>query len=98
MGRKRSLRGSPNRSAITKYPTATTIAGQRRQVWEGRAEQTKGGLTRKDLMENKSGKIVSRRASRASKKTFEKNGLAAHSYRSATTFPSSTSIDWIDDM
>ena len=53
-------------------PTATTIAGQRRQVWEGKASRTKGGLTKKDLKENKkTGKIVSVRASAAAKSRAE---------------------------
>lgn len=81
MARRKSSR---RQSKPTQYPTATTTAGQRRQVWEGRALMTNGGLTRKDLMKSKSGKIVSRKASNASKKTFAKNGLAAYSYRSST--------------
>ena len=97
MGRKRSGRGSRRQSKPTKYPTATTTAGQRRQVWEGRAEQTHGGLTRKDLMKNKNGKIVSRRASRASQRTFARNGLAAYSYRSSTS-PSSYTPQWLVDL
>lgn len=54
-----------------KLPTATTIAGQRRQVWEGRADQTSSGLTKSDLKENKDGKIVSKKASKAAKKNAE---------------------------
>ena len=33
--------------------------GSRRKVWNGTAEKTKGGLTRKDLKKNKYGRIVS---------------------------------------
>ena len=51
----------------TRYPTATTLAGRYRQVYEGRAERTRSGLTKKDLKVSKSGKIVSKRASRAAK-------------------------------
>ena len=51
----------------TRYPTATTLAGQYRQVYEGRAERTRSGLTKKDFIVSKSGKIVSKRASRAAK-------------------------------
>lgn len=41
----------------------TTIAavGSRAQVWHGTAKHTSGGLTKKDLMMNKHGRIVSRR-------------------------------------
>lgn len=66
-------------------------------MWEGRAEQTHGGLTRRDLMKNKNGKIVSRRASRASKRTFVKNGLSAYAYRSSTS-PSSYTPDWLANL
>ena len=78
---KRSKRGSKrsNRSpgGIPTHPSSDlTIAGQRRAVWEGRAQKTSGGLTRDDLMVSKSTKkIVSKRASRASKRNFVRNGL-----------------------
>ena len=60
----------------TTFPTAETLAGQRRQVWNRDAEMTRGGLRKIDLKENKQGKIVSRRVSRLGKKQFKKNGLA----------------------
>ena len=34
--------------------------GTRAQVWHGTAKKTSGGLTKKDLMKNKAGRIVSR--------------------------------------
>ena len=53
----------------TRYPTATTLAGQYRQIFEGRADRTRSGLTRKDLTVSKStGKIVSKKKARAAKK------------------------------
>lgn len=62
---------------IPTFPRAgLTTAGARRAVWEGRAQKTRGGLTHSDLMVSKStGKIVSKRASRASKRSFQRNGL-----------------------
>ena len=66
----------------TKYPTATTRAGQLRQVYEGRAEETFGGLKRAHLKQNKTGKIVSKKQSAAGKRAFARNGLARFSYRS----------------
>jgi len=40
--------------------------GSRRCVWNGTAQKTPGGLTKKDLAQNKYGRIVSRkRAARA---------------------------------
>ena len=74
MAKRGSKRGSP--SPPTYPDAALTLAGQRRAVWEGRARKTRGGLTRDDLMVSKStGKIVSKRASRASKRAFARNGL-----------------------
>jgi len=35
--------------------------GSKAQVWHGNAKHTSGGLTRKDLMKTKKGRIVSRR-------------------------------------
>jgi len=35
--------------------------GSKAQVWHGSAKHTSGGLTRKDLMKTKKGRIVSRR-------------------------------------
>ena len=52
---------------------AKTTAGIRRAVYEGRLTQTKGGLTADDLMENKAGKIVSKKASRAAKERMRNN-------------------------
>ena len=68
-----------------KYPTATTLAGQRRQVWEGRAKMTRGGLTAKDLCEKKvkgkkkgsKTKIVPLSRSRPTKKKSKENMKAS---------------------
>lgn len=43
-------------------------AREKRAVWDGRLAKTKGGLTRQDLMENKSGKIVSKKQHAAGKR------------------------------
>lgn len=65
----------------TTYPTAKTLAGQRRQVYNGTAMMTRGGLKKKDLtISASSGKIVSLRASQNAKRSFKKNGLSAYSY------------------
>ena len=94
MGRKSSARRT---SKPTTFPTATTTAGQRRQVWEGRALKTNGGLTKNDLMQSKSGKIVSKRASAAGKRSFSKNGLSAYSYRSSTSPPLPNWLSALED-
>ena len=45
------------RSSTRKMPAS----GSKAQVWHGTARHTPGGLTRKDLMKTKRGRIVSRR-------------------------------------
>ena len=77
--RKSSKRGK------TKYATAATSAGKKQQVWEGRAEKTcPNGLTKKELMVNKSGKIVSKKASAAAKRRLRQNPrLAAKNLNSS---------------
>jgi hypothetical protein len=42
--------------------------GSRRQVFNGNAKKTNGGLIKKDLKKNKHGRIVSVRASKSAKK------------------------------
>lgn len=42
-------------------PSKTLKRGSRRQVWNGTAEQTAGGLKKDDLEKNKRGRIVSKR-------------------------------------
>ena len=44
--------------------------GSKAQVFHGTAHHTSGGLTRKDLMKNKRGKIVSRKQAAAGKKAY----------------------------
>lgn len=61
---------------MTTYATATTTAGMQAQVMRGDAALTcPGGLTKKDLRRNKSGQVVSRRKSRASKKRYQRSPL-----------------------
>jgi hypothetical protein len=45
------------KSSTRKMPAT----GSKAQVWHGTARHTPGGLTRKDLMKTKKGRIVSRR-------------------------------------
>ena len=42
-------------------PKKTLRRGSRRQVWNGAAEQTAGGLKKNDLEKNKRGRIVSKK-------------------------------------
>jgi len=45
----------------TKRLTKKSQIGSKRKVWNGSAKWTKGGLTKADLMLNKSGKVVSKK-------------------------------------
>merc|ERR1712216_1043231 len=47
--------------------------GKKRSVFSGRKEKTVGGLKKTDLKMNKRGKIVSRKASAAGVKRFQKS-------------------------
>ena len=44
------------------------LTGSRAQVWHGTAHATTGGLTKSKLMQNKNGRIVSKRMSSSAKK------------------------------
>jgi len=53
-----------SRTSTGKYSVAgktyEALIGTRAQVWHGTAYKTTGGLTRSDIMKNKSGRIVSK--------------------------------------
>jgi len=53
--------------------------GTRAQVWHGTACKTSGGLTKKDLLMNKNGRIVSKKKHNTAKKDkrLEKHGYFA---------------------
>jgi hypothetical protein len=53
--------------------------GSKAQVFHGTAKHTKGGLTRQDLIQNKRGKIVSRKQAEAGKKAYSR--LVAAGYK-----------------
>merc|ERR1712224_718648 len=53
-----------------------SVRGSRIQVWHGTKEKVKTtGQSKKDLMKNKRGKVVSKKANAAGKRTYKKNGL-----------------------
>jgi hypothetical protein len=56
-------------------PPKSTIpaVGSRRQVYGGFAKHTSGGLVKSDLIKNKFGEIVSKKASLAAKKRFRED-------------------------
>ena len=49
-----------------------TKIGSKKQVYEGSAYRTTGGLHKSDLMKNKKGKIISKRKHQAGKIAFKK--------------------------
>ena len=51
---------------------ALKTVGTKAQVFHGSAKHTSGGLTRKDLMKTKKGRIVSRRKHAAGKKALKR--------------------------
>merc|ERR1712161_97041 len=53
--------------------------GARGRVYSGKKAKTAGGMTKDKLMKNKSGKIVSKAASAAGRKMWQKNGSKAWS-------------------
>merc|ERR1711865_2844 len=53
--------------------------GAKARVFAGKKSKTVGGLTKKGLKKNKSGKVVSAKASDRAKKNFAKSGLKAWS-------------------
>jgi hypothetical protein len=57
--------------------TSHTKKGSRRQVFNGNADETSGGLTRSDLMMNKHGRIVSKKKHGTAKKEMR---LVKHGY------------------
>ena len=45
--------------------------GSKKDVWHGLAQKTSGGLRKKDLIRNKSGKIVSKKKSKLGKQAYK---------------------------
>jgi hypothetical protein len=58
--------------------------GSMAQVYHGTAKHTAGGLTRKDLMQNKRGKIVSKKQHAAGKKAITRLRKAGYVAKKGT--------------
>jgi hypothetical protein len=69
---KKAMKSGMRRRAMKK-----SIVGKRRSVFSGKKVKTSSGLKRSDLKKNKAGKIVSRRASEASRKSKSGRKIAA---------------------
>merc|ERR550525_2236031 len=76
VAKRRTPKGSTKKRAAkkTRKPkkpkrvTKKSQTGKKIQVWNGTRQWTSGGLTKADLMMNKRGRIVSKKASRHAKK------------------------------
>merc|ERR1719359_362497 len=65
-----------SRKASRKRKTKS-VYGSYRQVWNGTKQKVRGTkLTKKDLMKNKNGKIISKKKHQAGKRAYKRNGLA----------------------
>ena len=75
MARKKTVRHSDGKYHIN-GKTFEVLEGTRAQVWHTTAYKTSGGLTRKDLLQNKHGRIVSAKKHHTEKKNkrLEKAG------------------------
>ena len=51
---------------------AKSVVGSKAQVWHGTARHTSGGLTKKDLMKTKAGRIVSKKKHAAGLKAIKR--------------------------
>lgn len=58
--------------------------GSKAQVFHGTAHHTTGGLTRKELFQNKRGKIVSRKQAAAGKKAYSRLVKAGYKPKKGT--------------
>ena len=73
-GGTRKMRGGAKMPAV----------GTKAQVYHGTAKHTSGGLTRKDLMKTKKGRIVSRRKHAAGKKALKRLVKAGYKAKKGT--------------
>ena len=73
----RKMRGGQNKNANNNSNqeggarAKIPAVGSHAQVWHGTAKHTSGGLTKKDLMKNKRGKIISRKKHALGKKALK---------------------------
>lgn len=72
MANTRRNRTRKNRTNNVQAGGKIPAVGTKAQVWHGSAKHTSGGLTKKDLMKTKKGRIVSRRKHAAGQKAIKK--------------------------
>merc|ERR1712133_123255 len=72
----KAMKSGMKRKAAMKKSKIAKGKRAKSSVFRGTKEKTSSGLQKNDLMRNKSGKVVSKKASAAGKKLYQKNGLA----------------------
>jgi hypothetical protein len=72
------------RVTLKKREARAKTVGTKAQVFHGTAKHTSGGLTRKDLMKTKKGRIVSKRKHAAGKKALRRLKAAGFSAKKGT--------------
>merc|ERR1712025_702787 len=71
--RRRVSRRRVTRRTVKRRRKRTPVRGSRRQVWNGTRSKTNGALLKGDLMKNKRGLIVSKKARKHGLKQYTKN-------------------------
>ena len=71
-GRRNNATMRKNRKNNNMMGGAKVTVGTKAQVWHGTAKHTSGGLTKKDLMKTKKGRIVSKKKHAAGQKAIRK--------------------------
>merc|ERR1712109_100505 len=72
MGKKRTAK----KRVVRRRKKRKSVRGTRAQVWNGTKEKVKTtGQNKAQLMKNKRGKIVSKKANAAGKRNYKRNGL-----------------------
>ena len=70
-GRRRRSRKSSRKNNMMMGGAKIPAVGSKAEVYHGSAKHTSGGLTKKDLMKTKRGRIVSRKKHAAGKKALK---------------------------
>lgn len=73
-----------NNSAMMGGAKKMLTTGTKAQVYHGTAKHTSGGLTKKDLMKTKKGRIVSRKKHAAGKKALKRLVKAGYKAKKGT--------------
>jgi hypothetical protein len=71
MGKKMRMRGGSHKMGMYGGAAKMPAVGSKASVYHGHAKHTSGGLTRKDLMKTKHGRIVSRKKHALGKKALK---------------------------